>query len=69
MVTPMLVSAAFARMAGMSIVSGSSMQISRMSNPIALARSMSSSVRFENGDTQMNVLAPKRMAFLPQLRA
>ena len=55
-------------MAGTSIVSGSSTQISRRSKPIALARSMRSSVRFENGETQMNVLAPNSIALVPFAR-
>jgi hypothetical protein len=33
-----------------------------------LARSMRSSVRFENGETQMNVLAPNCIALVPFAR-
>jgi ribose/xylose/arabinose/galactoside ABC-type transport system permease subunit len=46
-----------------------SMQISMRSNPNAFMRSTRSRVVLENGETQMNVLAPYRIAlFLPSIR-
>src|SRR5580700_3361075 len=45
------------------------MQISMRSNPNAFMRSTRSRVVLENGETQMNVLAPYRIAlFLPSIR-
>src|SRR5580704_10088948 len=49
-------------MAATSMVSGSSTQISMRSKPIALTRSMMSSVLLEKGETQINVLAPYLIA-------
>src|SRR4029077_3106076 len=67
-VTPTPTRSARARIAKGSIVPGSSMQISIRSNPNSFMRSTRSRVLLENGETQMNVLAPYRIAqFLPYI--
>ena len=57
------------RMRAGSIVSGFSTQISIRSKPIPATLSMRSSVSFEKGDTQMNVLAPNRIGRSPTLKS